>query len=1197
MVRRTLGLPALVLLAGLALTWVVARLASGAQQLQAWQQFERRADVMQDLTERRLAQASESLRSLGAAYKMAGRMDEAALQAYAAGKNVGTETPWIRGYGLLQPGGASSGFVVRGFAPIEGYEHVPGQDLAGEPAKRDAVQQAIDTGFITATPPVSLVESQGTGWLLFMPLYQGHPRTMEQRRESLLAVFYLPLVAGEVLEPITDHSGERIAVRVFDDDARQRPLYDDGTAEDDRAMSAMRPIRFAGRRLSLEVAGEPPQGPSAWSAPWLAACAGVAVSHLLALLTWVLVAGRSRAVAAARAMGGEMERLALMVERARAAVFAVDVDGRLTWANKAFEDIGGVPRAQMLGRSLFTMPGLHVSLTGEQLREMREALSREDVYHLEANATRADGSAFWLEVALQAEKAEDGRVKGYYAIGMDTTTRKQAELRVQASEHLMRLITDNIPARISYWDAHGRCLFANRCFCEVYRLAPGELPTLHDTPRRAPHLDAERLTAHVREVLRGIPQQFEHTAPGPDGTETCWLVQLVPDHTEHGVAGYFSLANEVTELKAARDQALEGSRAKTRFLSSMSHEIRTPMNAVLGMLTLLRRTPLTDRQEDYAAKAQGAARSLLSLLNDVLDLSKIEAGRMQLDRQPFSLERMLSELSVVLAANVGAKAIEVLYDLDPQVPDRLVGDDLRLRQILINLGGNAVKFTSHGEVVLRTRLVARGEGEATIEFSVTDTGIGISDEEQQRLFGDFMQANSSTSRQFGGSGLGLTICRRLTDIMGSTLRMRSTRGQGSCFWFELTLPLQAQDGACPARREALRVLMVDDNELARLTLSGLAASLGWQAHTADSGEAALAAIARAAQERRPYDAVFLDWCMPGLDGWEASLRIRALPHGAATPLLVMVTAHGREILENRAAQDRSVLDGFLVKPVTGAMLRDAVGRAVAARAPQRAAAGASAAGEDALPLAGVRLLLAEDNPINQQIACELLAAQGAAIDVVENGLEAVERLTADGSAYDLVLMDLLMPLMGGLDATRVIRDQLGLRLPIVAMTANAMDADRAACLAAGMNDHVAKPVVLGAVVAAILRQLGRAAPGDGPPVAAPAARPPVMDEASAIARLGGDRALFDRMLPVFRRNLEASRLQLQAALDAGQAGEDLRRLVHTLKGMAGTMGAARLAEAAREAESQLVAAPDTATPHVEGVFSSLDETLLVVPAA
>jgi signal transduction histidine kinase/DNA-binding response OmpR family regulator len=694
-----------------------------------------------------------------------------------------------------------------------------------------------------------------------------------------------------------------------------------------------------------------------------------------------------------------------------------------------------------------------------------------------------------------------------------------------------------------------------------------------------------------------MPQQFEQGVREPGGRESAWQVHYVPDTDGDTVKGFFVLAHEVTELKKARDVALAASQAKTRFLSNMSHEIRTPMNAVLGMLTLLRATPLTERQADYAGKAEGAARALLSLLNDVLDFSKIEAGKMQLDCRPFSLDTTFAELSVILSANVGSKEIEVLYDLDPAVPERLVGDDMRLRQILINLGGNAVKFTSQGEVVVRTRLLAREAGRATVEFSVQDSGIGMTPEQQQRLFTDYAQATGQTARQFGGTGLGLGICRRLTEMMGSQIRLESTPGVGSRFWFALTLPV-ADDAPAPAAATlGERVLIVDDNELARSTLARLAASLGWQVDTARSGEDAIAAMAEASAGGSRYDAVFMDWRMPGLDGWEASLRLRALPAQAPTPVLVMVTAHGREMLGQRPLQEQALLDGFLVKPVTAAMLREAV---------ERAAGRPQGSGPDALgrqPLAGLRLLLAEDNPVNQQIARELLTAQGARIDVVGDGQQAVDRIAA-GERYDAVLMDMLMPVLDGLAATVCIRQTLRqTALPIIAMTANAMDTDRAECLAAGMDDHVSKPIVLAEVVETLLRHVPGAAPAPASPAFAPQSvlvpRGPagaVLDRDEALGRLGGDLGLYEQLLPMFRQNLAQSGRDLQAAL-ARAARDDVARLVHTIKGMAANMGAVVLASAAQGAEQALRggAAPDGAA--LRAVTQALEATLAALAAS
>ena len=527
-------------------------------------------------------------------------------------------------------------------------------------------------------------------------------------------------------------------------------------------------------------------------------------------------------------------------------------------------------------------------------------------------------------------------------------------------------------------------------------------------------------------------------------------------------------------LEAAKNTAEQASLAKGQFLATMSHELRTPMNAILGILQLLQSTELDEQQRSYASKTEGAARSLLGLLNEILDFSKIEAGKMTLDPRPFRLDRLLRDLSVILSAYVGGKGIDVLFDVDPTVPRALVGDDMRLSQILINLGGNAIKFTEHGEVVVGVRLLECTPHDVVLEFAVRDSGIGIAPENQSHIFNGFSQAEASTTRRFGGTGLGLAISQRLVSLMDGELKVRSALGQGSTFSFSARLQLDQPDvtAALPDHpASSLRTLVIDDNEVARTLLTGMTTRLGWPTDMAGGGALAVRMVNQALTASRPYQVVFVDWEMPEMDGWDASNRIRALVGDRC--LIIMVSACGTEMLARRSVDERATIDGFLVKPVTASMLHDAVVDAQAARAKARVGgnpAPVKAAIDKPKRLLGMRLLVVEDNKINQLVAKGLLGQEGAAVTLADNGQLGVDALRGDAGMFDAVLMDVQMPVMDGYVAARTVRTELGLTtLPIIAMTANAMASDREACLAAGMNDHVGKPFEIDHLVATLRR--------------------------------------------------------------------------------------------------------------------------------
>ena len=686
----------------------------------------------------------------------------------------------------------------------------------------------------------------------------------------------------------------------------------------------------------------------------------------------------------------------------------------------------------------------------------------------------------------------------------------------------------------------------------------------------------------VDRALLGVAQEWTYVHKSCARVPV--LLTVNPMQTEDGeMLGHLGLAIDLTRqkqheasLQLATQKAEQANEAKSQFLANMSHEIRTPMNAILGMLRLLQKTTLNPRQADYAGKADGAARSLLGLLNDILDFSKVEAGKMSLDPHPFRLDQLFRELSVILSATVGNKQVEVLFDIAPDLPPLLMGDALRLQQVLINLGGNAIKFTQKGEVVVQLRLLERGDKDVQLEFAVRDTGIGIAPEHQAQIFTGFTQAEASTTRRFGGTGLGLAISQRLARMMGGELKLDSVLGAGSRFHFQLRLPVlaAAEAGAPVHEDQELRVLIVDDNSSAREMLGSMARSLGWRVDTVGSGAEALAQLAARHGGGASYQVVLVDWQMPGMDGWETSQRIRELAPDAATPLLVMVTAHGREMLAQRSEQEQGLLNGFLVKPVTASMLLDAVVDA-------RTAGGAEPGKPLRLPslqrLAGLRLLVVEDNLNNQQVACELLEDEGASVMLAADGQQAVNLVSSAQPQFDAVLMDVQMPVMDGYEATRVIREQLGLReLPIVAMTANAMPADQAASRAAGMDEHVGKPFEIDHLVALLNRLCGRGNLASRLPRAGlediaalvEAARQQGVVIAAALDRLGGKRELLARMSASFAQGQAGLPARLRELLGARQVAEAAGAL-HGLRGLAATLGAERLSAQAQLLESRL----------------------------
>jgi len=642
------------------------------------------------------------------------------------------------------------------------------------------------------------------------------------------------------------------------------------------------------------------------------------------------------------------------------------------------------------------------------------------------------------------------------------------------------------------------------------------------------------------------------------------------------------------ELVSARDRAEAASKAKSQFLANMSHEIRTPMNAVLGMLQLLSQTDLVRRQHDYIDKAQTAAKSLLAILNDILDFSKIEADKMALEIRPFSLDVLLRYLAAILSTSVGEKDIEVVLDLDTHLPLDLNGDLLRLQQVLINLSGNSVKFTEAGEIVVSMEMIGMNKSTIEVEFAVRDTGIGIAPEHLNDIFEGFSQAESSTVRRYGGTGLGLAISRKLVKLMGGELKVQSELGVGSRFSFTLSFERSATQRIKPNRYAAAAIpgmadgkqvhtLVVDDNESTREVLHSLISAMGWHCDTASGGRQALQMLQENVPPSPKYDVVFMDWKMPDLDGWQTTQLIHERDTVVGAPIIIMVSAHGREALSVRLRDQPAFLDGFLVKPVTSSMLFDAVSDAMAGGAAANTGARKTSASNR---LKGLRLLVVEDNVINQQVAFELLRNEGAHVTVAGNGRLGVSAALSAKPPFDAVLMDIQMPDIDGYEATARIRSHQSLEsMPIIAMTANALPEDKAACLAARMNDHIGKPIDLDILVMTVLkncRRKGGEARHCESESAPYSAADTTQDFRDALRRIGENYALYEEMSKQFCRSCTTLAADLQRHIlreDTAAAAA----LLHTLQGTAGTVGAMSLVNYAAGLERRILLAGNTAS--------------------
>lgn len=769
-----------------------------------------------------------------------------------------------------------------------------------------------------------------------------------------------------------------------------------------------------------------------------------------------------------------------IVETAPDGMLVVNDKGTIILCNPKAEDLFGYARGELMGESVDHLVPTANRMGHAQLRAgfMQSGGSRPMGVGQDLKGVRKDGTEFPIEIGLSLLPDLGGRGTCACASIRDITERIAVQKQLQLANFLSEQAMDLTQS--GYWHVP---LTADDGY---YNSSERAAKIFGDPPRKdwryhvmdewfanvklGDETAAEAVLENFNAAIAGTAPRYDviYAYRRPIDERVVWIHAMghVVRNEQGEATDMYGVTMDVTSarqaeknLQKAKEIAEEATRMKSDFLANMSHEIRTPMNAIIGMSHLVLKTELSGRQRDYVKKIQGSGQHLLGIINDILDFSKIEAGKLSIEYTDFELDKALDNVANLLSEKTSAKGLELIFNVDENVPRYLNGDSLRIGQILINYANNAIKFTETGEIVVAVKVLEQSEQDVVLHFSVRDTGIGLTEEQQSRLFQSFQQADMSTSRKYGGTGLGLAISKQLAQLMGGDVGVESIYGQGSTFWF--TARIRKADRELqhlllePALRNK-RALVVDDHDMARGVLNVLLSKMSFRVDEAVDGQEAVSAVRKAAQDGEPYEIIFLDWRMPGMDGIETAEAIGALGL-QIKPHLVMVTAYGRE--EVLQAAESAKLDDVIIKPINPTILFESVVRILGGHIDEeRISAREIPSTElDLSAINGISILVAEDNELNQEVATGLLTDAGCIVTIANNGQEALELLNQQ--RYDIVLMDMQMPVMDGVNATQEIRKNTAFsQLPIIAMTANAMRQDKERCIAAGMNDHLAKPI-------------------------------------------------------------------------------------------------------------------------------------------
>jgi polar amino acid transport system substrate-binding protein len=932
----------------------------------------------------------------------------------------------------------------------------------------------------------------------------------------------------------------------------------------------------------------------------------------------------------------ELQKLSSAVEQSQVSVIITDPNGTIEYVNPKFSKVSGYSFHEAIGQNPRVLnAGIQPP---EFYKDMWDTINSGRDWQGEFANKKKNGDIYWENATISPIRNTEGRITHFVAVKEDITDRKQTEQELLKSREaltnqasmLEKAVEqlESVNSVIMRWDTSGNVTGLNKFGQELFGYSEQEIvgQPLIGTIVADEGGTAQDLRLMIDDILANpkkyIANENENICKNRGKIWMLWRNKPLKG-ADGELEEILSIGIDISDRKEmeaklaeAKEVAEGATRAKSDFLANMSHEIRTPMNAIIGMSHLCLGTGLEVRQRDYIEKVYSSAQALLGIINDILDFSKIEAGKLDMEAIPFRLDEVLNNLGNLAAVKAQEKGLELLFNTHPDVPHALIGDPLRLGQILVNLTGNAVKFTEAGEIVIHTEPVRITDDEVEVRVAVKDTGIGMTSEQVGKLFQSFSQADTSTTRKYGGTGLGLAISKKLVEMMGGDIRVESEPDKGSAFIFTAVFG-RARDmekeieTIAPADLDRLKVLVVDDVASAREMLETTLESFSFRVTCVDSGQAALEALG-AAPADDPFRLVLMDWKMPGMDGIEASRRIKRHSELTRMPTIIMVTAYGREEVMRQA--EEIGLEGFLTKPVTSSTLLDTIMGVFGEKGGFRRAGRAEEDWkiETLDSIRGAHVLIAEDNPINQQVAQELLTQAGLKVAIANNGREAVDMLGEN--AYEAVLMDMQMPEMDGFEATRAIRQRPEFKdLPIIAMTANVMAGDREKCLEAGMNDHVAKPIEPDKLFKTLVQWISPkdrdiSQPESQPSIATQTAKvlPASLagiDIDEGLRRVGGNRKLYHKLLVEFFQDHGEDVRAINEALDSNDE-KTAQRLAHTIKGVSGSIGAGDLFGAAEKLDAALKKKQrdtynnllsdlqDTLTPVMQGleVLAAIGET-------